>query len=211
MRTLEVPIYSFDELSDAVKARVLSRLCETTELDHDCIYEDAADLGALLGFDLRQRRVTLRDGGYRYAPAVFFSGFWSQGDGACFESSYRYAPGAQAAITGECNDETLAALAARLQALQKPHFYKLRASTAHRGHYYHEYCMAIDMSCECARCQGYGPGADVEEEFKEICADFARWIYRRLEAEYEYQTSDETLRELIEINEWEFYEDGRIV
>lgn len=216
MRVLETPVFTFDELNDRAKAAALSRLRENAfegPWDWDHIFDDAAAIGDLLGFDLRQKFVKTMDGSGRYDPAIFFSGFCSQGDGACFESTYRYAPGAEDAITAECGDtnKTLVAIAARLQAMQKPHFYKLRATTKHSGHYYHEYCMSIDMECDCARCQGYAPGADTEEEFKEICADFARWVYRQLEKEYDYQTSDEALIEVIAMNDYEFYEDGRMV
>ena len=216
MRIVETPIFTFDELEDRAKDAALSRLREnafTDSWDWDHIFEDAATIGDLLGFDLRQKFVKTMDGSGRYAPAIFFRGFCSQGDGACFESTYRYAPGAEDAITAHCGgtDKTLVAIAARLQAMQKSHFYKLRATTVQSGHYCHEYSMRINMECDCARCQGYAPGAETEEEFKEICADFARWIYRNLEKEYEYQTSNEALIEVIAMNEHEFYEDGRMV
>lgn len=35
-----------------------------------------------------------------------------------------------------------------------------------------------------------------------------RWIYRALEAEYEYQDSDGQVDETIKANEYEFEEDG---
>jgi hypothetical protein len=36
-----------------------------------------------------------------------------------------------------------------------------------------------------------------------------KWMYRQLEAEYEYLTSDEAITETIRSNEYEFTEDGR--
>ena len=206
MRTVEKTLYRFHELSDAAKARVLNKaregvFQESYEWEH--IFDDAVMVGREMGFDLMQKRVTLMNGQWRPAPSIFFSGFWSQGDGACFESRYGYRKGAANAVP-----EALQNVAERLKAMQKPHFYQITASTEQWGHYNHEYSMAIDMSCDCKRCQGYGPGAEVEEEFREICADFARWIYRMLEAEYDYQSSDECLIEMIEANEYEYDEDG---
>jgi hypothetical protein len=40
--------------------------------------------------------------------------------------------------------------------------------------------------------------------------DTCRAIYRRLEKEYEYLTSDESIIETIHANEYEFTEDGKI-
>lgn len=217
MRTIEKTIYQFHELSDEAKSKALEKAREYVYQepgDWDHVIDYAVDVGAWMGFDLMQRRTTLLDGKWNYAPSVFFSGFWSQGDGACFEATYSYGKNAKALIalnSGGTDKATLSALADRLQALQKSHFYSLRASVSHTGHYYHEYSMSYDLSCDCKRCQGYNPGAEAEEEFREICADFARWIYRTLKREYEYQSSDERLIEMIEANEYEFDEDGEMV
>ena len=52
--------------------------------------------------------------------------------------------------------------------------------------------------------------ADAEEGVKEFLRDFADWIYRRLENEYDYRTSEEGCREAIEANDYEFTEEGDI-
>ena len=51
---------------------------------------------------------------------------------------------------------------------------------------------------------------DVEEDTRDILREFADWIYRHLESEYEYRMSDENVDESIRINEYEFDENGRI-
>lgn len=48
-----------------------------------------------------------------------------------------------------------------------------------------------------------------EEELTQCLRDFADWIYRKLEAEYEYRMSDENVDEAIRINEYDFDESGR--
>lgn len=40
--------------------------------------------------------------------------------------------------------------------------------------------------------------------------DFARWIYKQLEPDWDYQTSDEAIEESINANEYEFTADGKI-
>lgn len=55
--------------------------------------------------------------------------------------------------------------------------------------------------------------AEVRAEDAEIVVealrDLARWLYRQLEREHEYQTSDAVVDEAIEANGWTFTEDGR--
>jgi hypothetical protein len=41
--------------------------------------------------------------------------------------------------------------------------------------------------------------------------DFADWIYRQLESEYDYANSDESVDENILCNEYEFDENGKLV
>jgi hypothetical protein len=51
--------------------------------------------------------------------------------------------------------------------------------------------------------------ADTEETVTQALRDLARWLYRQLEQEYEYQTSDETVDEAIAANGYTFTEAGR--
>ena len=43
----------------------------------------------------------------------------------------------------------------------------------------------------------------------EILRDLARRLYRQLQAEYEYQTSDTAIDEIVAVNEWTFLADGK--
>lgn len=51
--------------------------------------------------------------------------------------------------------------------------------------------------------------AEDERQIVEAFRDLARWLYRQLEREYEYQTSDEAIDETILANEYTFTETGR--
>ena len=51
--------------------------------------------------------------------------------------------------------------------------------------------------------------ADAEDAVIEALRDLARWLYRQLELEYEYQTSDDQVDEAIRANEYTFTEAGR--
>jgi hypothetical protein len=50
---------------------------------------------------------------------------------------------------------------------------------------------------------------DAEEVVIEALRDLARWLYRQLEREYEYLTSDEAVDESIVANEYTFTAAGR--
>jgi len=50
-----------------------------------------------------------------------------------------------------------------------------------------------------------------EDDIKKALRDFADWIYRQLEREYEYQTSDEQADEAIRANGYTFTEYGKRV
>jgi len=211
--TKQYTLYQFDELSDRAKEKArdwFRQYVFTDSNDWEHVYEDAAEIGEILGIDLRQRRAELYGGGFRYEPSIYFSGFWSQGDGACFEGVYTYKPGMlkalRAHIGGESEgDKTLINIATRLQALQRKNFYRLEARMKHSGHYYHSGCMSVDVSL---KDESRWPDDESELELKTIMRDFADWIYHQLEREQEYQSSDEQVDENIKINEYTFDEDG---
>jgi hypothetical protein len=48
-----------------------------------------------------------------------------------------------------------------------------------------------------------------EDTVTEVLRDLARWLYRQLEREYEYQTSDAVVDEAIRINGYTFTGDGQ--
>jgi hypothetical protein len=51
--------------------------------------------------------------------------------------------------------------------------------------------------------------ADAEDAVIEALRGLARWLYRQLEREYEYQTSDAVIDEAIAANAYTFTDTGR--
>lgn len=187
MRTIAKTIYTLDELPEEIQEKVIDNFAQNIEFDCDLIIDDAKEIGSLFGLDIDK---------------VYFRGFWSQGDGACFEGSYSYKRGGLKAVKDYApRDERLHAIVRDFQEFQRRNFYRLAATTKHRGHYYHEYSMWIDTD----------GNDDIEDGFKELFADYARWIYRNLRDEYEFQTSEGAIRESIECNGYEFDEHGNLV
>jgi hypothetical protein len=207
---VETTVYHLHELDESARDKARNWYRETAFYDdwYDCIYEDFETICGILGIHLKTRPVRLFGGGTRAKPCIYFRGFWSQGDGACFEAQYAYEKDTPRKIRAHAPQDTeLHAIADALQATQRRNFYQLRADIAHRGRYSHEYCMAISVERESPTSQAMT--ADAEEAVITTLRNLARWLYRQLECEYEYQTSDAVVDEAILANDYTFTETGR--
>ena len=192
MRTHTIKTFTFDELSDEAKEKAIDtcRYWNTKNMEWwDYIYDDAKEVGKLLGIEINN---------------IWFSGFCSQGDGACFEGEYSYAKGSCKAIRKYApKDTVLHDIADRLRNIQRPCFYGLYAYIKHSGHYHHSGCTNIDV-----RCDDYDFDILTDDDLTQCLRKFMDWIYYRLEEENDYLTSDEIVRESLIANEIEFTEDG---
>jgi hypothetical protein len=210
-QTIEIETYAFDELDEEAKARARDRYRQDA-FDHDwfeCVYDDFGQVCELLGMSLRTSSVRLAGGGARSKPNIYFRGFWSQGDGACFEGTYRYSAGAGKGIRAHApKDTALHRIADELTAIQRRNFYQLEARAVHRGHYYHEYCMAVDV--DRSSPHGQDITADAEDRISEAFRDLARWLYRQLEHDFEHLNADDTIDDAIRANGFRFRETGVI-
>lgn len=210
MKTVQTNVYTFEELDDAAKenARNWYRQAASGDDDFaDWVFEDAKEIAERLGIEFDSRAVKLYGGGTRYEPAIAYSGFWSQGDGASFKGTYRYRKGSVKAVTEYApKDEKLHRIAEGLAAIQKQYFYKLRATIgSNDSRYAHEYTMAVSVYQD--DNDTYAPD-EVAETVTELLRDFARWIYRQLEESYEHTQSDEYVDDAIIANEYEFLDTG---
>lgn len=207
---IETTVYQLHELSDTAREKARAWWREAG-FDHDWyefVYPDFEAICAILGVTLKTSPVRLMGGGSRPQPHIYFNGFWSQGDGACFEGCYTHARQASAKIRRHApQDLELHRIADALQAVQRRNFYQLRAEASHRGRYYHEYCVAIAVERDSPA--GQDMTADAEEIVTEALRDLVRWLYRQLEREYDYQTSDDCVDEAIAANAYTFTETGR--
>lgn len=206
-KTKEYTIYTFDELSDDAKetARDWWRQCENEDFDTEFLYEDFQNMARMLGIEFDSKPVKLMGGGTRYDPVIYWSGFSSQGDGACFEGNYRYAPGAAKAIAKETNgsETELIRIAKALQEVQRRNFYRLNARMKHRGHYMHSGCMTVEHYGD-----NFASDTDAEDTVEQCMRDFADWMYKQLEKEYWWRMEDAQVDESIRANEYTFDEDG---
>jgi len=151
----------------------------------DGVYEDAKEIGKQFGLDIED---------------IFFSGFWSQGDGACFTGRLKFKACDERELPEEVRGiyRTLHQIDSLLRILDNDCGLYVRITTS--GRYSHEGTMQFES---------YTLGEEsyvideFEEDLKEALRDYARWIYRTLEEEYEYLTSDEAIDELLHDEEYE--------
>jgi hypothetical protein len=207
---IETTVYRLDELSEAAKEKSRAWYREGGfDYDwYDAVYEDFQTIAEILGIRFRTRTFRLMGGGTRQDPCIWFRGFWSQGDGACYEGVWRHAKGAATRLRAYApQDVVLHGIADRLQAIQRRNFFQLRAEISHHGHYTHEYSMRITVERDNPVGQDMTP--DAEDIVSEALRDLARWLYRQLEREYEYLTSDEAVDESLRANDYTFTEAGR--
>lgn len=210
-RTVEITVFDFAELSDDAREKARSWYREGIG-DYewfDCVFDDFEAICDCLGVRLAPVTVRLMGGGMRQKPTIRFSGFWSQGDGACFEAHYSYRKDASRKLRDHAPmDAELHRIAEELQAAQRRNFYQLHAHIRHQGRYTHEYSMAISVERDSSTCQDMT--ADAEDIVAEAMRDLARWLYRQLESEWTAITADEAVDEEIAANRYAFTADGEI-
>ena len=132
MRTITKTLYEFDDLSDNAKENARQWYREGG-LDYewwDCVFDDAKQIGLLMGIDIKD---------------IFFR-LWSQGAGACFVGDYSYEKDSVKKVTEYApQDKELHRIVKELRATQKRYFYQLTANVKHQGHYEHKYCTVITV------------------------------------------------------------------
>lgn len=195
LETTTRELYTFEELSDNAKEKAIEKLCDMN-VDyewHEFVYEDSIEIARLFGLDISE---------------IHYSGFWSQGDGACFKGRYEYKKDALKAIKEYAPTDTeLHDIVSRLQWAQAANFYRVTCTAKHSGHYYHSGCMTVD----CENAEDCYRTVINEDEFIQALRDFADWIYKQLETEYNYLTSETAIIETIKANKYEFTKEGKLV
>jgi hypothetical protein len=208
------PRQRFDALDESTKAKVLDAHRDTNT-DHDWwsfVYENFTHEMREIGIEVEE---------------MYFRGFWSQGDGACFKGCVN--DWAKFLPTVGLTDPALITFAAS----------RFTFTVHHSGRYYHEHsvdfdwCMPLPEGYEDdSFLYWYGNGEELRDsvlvtnlmkynenelaaQFSEAFRNHMRNLYKMLEAEHEYLTSDEAVLDsldnndrledaIIEINEEEY-------
>lgn len=200
-------LYTFDELSDDAKEHARDQYRSWIDADELSDSDDWQAIAAILGIDFATRAVPLMNGLTHLKAKVWWSGFNSQGDGASWEGWYAYSKGAPRKIREYAPQDTvLHNIADRLQSVQRRNFYRLQTTVTQSGRYYHSGTMRFDVT----RKDDFDVSDSDSDDICEALRDFADWIYRQLESQWEWLNSDETIDDNIRANEYEFTESGDI-
>ena len=209
-RTHTQTVYKFSELDGKVQSMLIEKQQQAASEFFDgteTVYEDAATIAALFGLDIDIRYYKTVGG----EPCIYYSGFCSQGDGACFEGSYSYRKGAVRAVKEYApTDGELHAIVERLQRAQARYLFGLTAKCKHSGHYYHSGCMQVDVETG-NDIINQSKWNDAESEVTAALRQFADWIYNQLEQVYDWETSENQAREYLENADDEYTADGKII
>lgn len=191
MRKIEQVIYSFNELSIKAQEKAVREYRESifkAYCDYEYIIDEMRETADIIGIENIK---------------IYFSGFSSQGDGACFDGIYRYRKGALKSIIKFAPLSTeLHTIVKTLQEAQRKHFYNIVAKCTQSGMYYHANSMQIDVS--------HTDDIVISDDIENALKDFADYIYKRLKNDYNDQRRDETITENIIDNDYEFYENGEM-
>lgn len=213
---ITITAYAYDELEGKAKDKARETLTElsTSYEWWDSVYEDAKADAKELGFDIEDIR---------------FSGFWSQGDGASWTGYVdllvfieKHAD-KESATLGQ--DMTLCELMRNGWVSTRMEINRRSFHYAHENTMNYEYAgYDLDGSNQVLE-KGIMAGASVSqlldsfdvdahidtwlEKAHNAAKDYARKIYRQLEAEYEGLVTDEYLTEFAAANEYLFDENGR--
>ena len=210
-RTITTTVYKYAELSDKAKDKARDWFRNGFYDDSfwsDCVIDDAKACLEHLGWDVDR---------------IYFSGFSSQGDGACFEGQFDSSRVSLKGLRAHApKDAELRRICRGLAKLARSN--KRRGFTAtvkHSGHYYHDGCVNFmfnfpEPESWAGRHQSIAAQFDKWEvrcnddmgKLIELSRDAMKWSYRQLEKEWEYQNSDEAVTEAIEANDYEFTAEG---
>lgn len=201
--------YRFDELTDAAKekARDWYRECRYNDpSDFDSVIDDFVTIAEMIGVSFATHEVHLMNGKSRWEPKIWWSGFCSQGDGACFEGTYDYKADAVLKVRGYCSDEEIIRIAEQLAKLQCENAFGLHADIERTSsNYAHENTVSVcvyDRRNEERELEGDG------DAITHLMKDLMRWLYGQLDEQNDYLYSAECVDESITANEYMFDEEG---
>ena len=187
MQTKVIETYDIEEVECRAKERALDWLREGLDYEWwDFVFEDAKKCASILGIEIDK---------------IYFSGFYSQGDGACVNGRFSYAKGWKKELKAYAPIDTeLLRIGQRLQDIQKPFMYGLSGT--------------IDCNDRYKSTKAVFHWSEDNmpvEDLSQVFTDFAHWIYLNLEKEWDYLNSEEQLIETAKANDYAFDSEGRVV
>jgi hypothetical protein len=194
----EYAVFDFEELGEEARQKAIDSHRNFLQgvIDLDCETGEFKRLLEMYGFsDVK----------------VYYSGFWSQGDGASFTGRYRYKAGALKAIKAEFTGTwfmDVIEYLGLLDGINKKCFYSLQYAIDSNSRYCHANTMQVNSLED---CRGDRDFSKHEDDITEYVRGIANEFYYLLEKSYNSQFTDEAVIESLECNEYEFYENGEMI
>jgi hypothetical protein len=195
--------FEFSELDESAKDRVRSWFAEGM-LDYkwwDFVYDDFVAEMAEFGIDIA-------------AKDIEFSGFYHQGSGACFSTSMNERDIIQYLKTTK---QTKKYWRLYLNLIRDNIYMGVLIKGSSRWGFGQSSDLDFTVYSDALMNNDdlynviYGMAGELEEDILDFCRDKASDLYRSLEREYEFQTSDEVIADSCEANEWYFTERGSLI
>ena len=187
METKQVTVYDIEELTGKAREVAFDWLREGLDYDWwNCIYEDAKKCAECIGIEIDK---------------IYSSGFYSQGDGACFDGNYAYRKGWKKALKAYADVPEIERIGQALQDLQKRYFYAVESSISCDDRY---------MRTRADFHWTNSTPENIQDDFSQRFTDFASWVYRQFEKEWEWINSEDQLIKTAQANNYQFDEFGRI-
>ena len=191
-RIHETILYTFDELSIEAKEKAIESFQQDDSyLDYNW-YE----------YTINDFETILELAGY-YSITCYFSGFWSQGDGACFSARFSRNKRCLEKVKSYCSkheEEIINIIKLIQEEIPLHEEYEIK----HSGNYSHEYCTNVYYLGDNQKAE------KLDERFLELSRKLMRILYKKLEEEYSYLNSSESIIEHIKANNYEFTQDGKL-
>jgi len=208
METIQINLYTFEELDEKAKKIALSAYFELS-IGYDWwdyIYDDFITICDCLGITVDKN-------------SIAFEGFYSQGDGSGFSAEVDlprllrslknkgwrgYAPKLEFDFTLPTIDKRVLRLVNNGKIDTNPRIIKRQSC----------YAVVVDLGVYPAeqeardRSNTYSELDELEKWFNGIAQIINKFLFKSLQQEYEYQTSDEAIAELISANNYHFLADG---
>ncbi len=184
MRQETINIYTLDELSEEAQEKVI-------EAHDNIIYIDSDWYQPTIDYYVDE----LNKIGFENAE-IHFSGFCSQGDGACFNADINFEK-----------------FLSEKHMLLKPYINECQFSIVIiNTQYVHENTrsVSLDYNIEEISDEMFRNIYRLQDEIEAIRLEWCKKIYAALEKEHEFLRSEEYIREYIKGNEIEFKENGEI-
>jgi hypothetical protein len=212
MKKHTVTTYSFAELSAKAKAKAIDQFRDVnTDYEWwESTYEFFGEFCDILGVDVDQKM-------------IFFNGFYTQGSGATFDANINVPKLIEAIKNKAWQTEyptvsekynftpALISIDKRVLKLIEADTIDVDARIKHNDRPYSSN-LSYDTNYYFNKCNSYDnidrELSKLEDWLEEIVEELDSLLFKVLENEYEYRTSDEAVIESIEANEYEFLESG---